>query len=112
MKAVQIKNYSTEINTFLNDITKLQISDSELLIKVKAAAVNPIELLIMIRNIKLIMDYVKPLKLGNECSGDVEKVANKTDGFKKGDRIYTYLPIKTTVIKSEVLIRQLTATIG
>ena len=40
MKAIQIKNYSKEINTALSDIPKPQISDSEVLIQVKAAAVN------------------------------------------------------------------------
>lgn len=47
MKAVQIKSYSKEINTTLNDIPKPQISDSEVLIQVKTAAVNPVDLLIV-----------------------------------------------------------------
>lgn len=34
-----------------------------------------------------------PLTLGNECSGIVEQVGSKVEGFKKGDRVYTRLPI-------------------
>lgn len=93
MKAVQIKNYSKKINTTLNDIPKPQISDSEVLIQVKAAAVNPVELLILTGSVKLIQDYPMPLTLGNECSGIVEQVGSRVDSFQKGDRVYTRLPL-------------------
>lgn len=43
MKAVQIKRYVKAINTALNDIPKPQISDSEVLIQIKTAAVNSVE---------------------------------------------------------------------
>ena len=52
MQAVQIKSYSKEIHTTLNDIPKPQISDSEVLIHIKAAAVNPVELLILTGSVK------------------------------------------------------------
>lgn len=94
MKAVQIKRYSKNIKTTLNDIPKPQISDSEVLIQVKAAAVNPVELLILTGSVKLIQDYPMPLTLGNECSGIVEQVGDKVKGFQKGDRVYTRLPIR------------------
>lgn len=93
MKAVQIKNYAKAIHTILNDIPTPQISDSEVLIQVKAAAVNPLELLILTGSVKLIQDYPMPLTLGNECSGIVEQVGSKVRGFQKGDRVYTRLPI-------------------
>lgn len=93
MKAVQIKGYSKEINTILSDVQKPQISDSEVLIQVKAAAVNPVELLILAGDVRLIQDYSMPLTLGNECSGVVEQVGGEVKGFQKGDRVYTRLPI-------------------
>lgn len=65
MKAVQIRNYSKNINAALNDIAKPSITDSEVLIQVKAAAVNPVELLIMTGSVKLIQGYSMPLTLGN-----------------------------------------------
>lgn len=93
MKAVQITSYTKNINTILSDIPVPQISDSEVLIQVKAAAVNPVELLILTGSIKLIQDYPMPLTLGNECSGIVEQVGSKVKEFQKGDRVYTRLPI-------------------
>ena len=47
------------------------------MIRVKAAAVNPLELLILTGSVRLIQDYPMPLTLGNECSGVVEEVANR-----------------------------------
>lgn len=93
MKAVQITSYTKNINTILSNIPVPQISDSEVLIQVKAAAVNPVELLILTGSIKLIQDYPMPLTLGNECSGIVEQVGSKVKEFQKGDRVYIRLPI-------------------
>ena len=93
MKAVQINGYSKQINTVLSDVPLPPISDSEVLIQVKAAAVNPLDILILTGRVKLIQDYPMPLTLGNECSGIVEKVGGKVTGFQKGDRVYTRLPL-------------------
>lgn len=94
MKAVQIENYSKSIKTVLSDIPIPKIGDTEILIKVKAAAVNPLELLILIGQIKLIQSYTMPLTLGNECSGIIEEVGKKVVGFQKGDRVYGLLPLE------------------
>lgn len=93
MKAVQINGYSKTIHTVLRDIPQPQISESEVLIQVKAAAVNPLEMLILTGSVKLIQDYAMPLTLGNECSGIVAEIGSKVTGFQKGDRVYTRLPL-------------------
>lgn len=94
MKAVQIAKYSKTIQTRLCDIPVPEISDSEVLVRVKAAAVNPLELLILTGSVRLIQDYPMPLTLGNECAGIVEKVGRKVSGFRPGDQVYARLPIK------------------
>ena len=87
MKAVQINGYSKQIHTVLREIPQPQISDFQVLIQVKAAAVNPLELLILTGSVKLIQDYEMPLTLGNECSGIVVQVGSKVTGFQRGDRV-------------------------
>lgn len=94
MKAVQIQKYSKDINTILRDIPIPEIGNNEVLVKVKAAAVNPLELLILTGSVKLIQDYSMPLTLGNECSGVVEKTGADVTDFQAGDKVYTRLPIK------------------
>lgn len=93
MKAVQINKYSKEINVKINDIPVPKINDNEVLVRVKAAAVNPLEILIITGSVKLIQDYNMPLTLGNELSGIIEEVGGNVTKFKKGDKIYSRLPI-------------------
>lgn len=93
MKAVQIEKYSKEINVKINDIPIPDCNDNEVLVKVKATAVNPLELLILTGSVKLIQDYDMPLTLGNELSGVIEKTGKNVLGFKKGDKVYSRLPI-------------------
>lgn len=45
-----------------------------MLVKVKAAAVNPLELLIAHGDVKMVVPYHFPLPIGNEMSGVVEQV--------------------------------------
>lgn len=91
MKAIQIKKYSKDINVEVANIPIPNISDNEILIKVKAAAVNPLE--ILTGSVRLIQDYKMPLTLGNECSGIVENIGKNVTDFKVGDKVYTRLPI-------------------
>lgn len=95
MKAVQITKYSKYIKTILNDIEIPDIDDNQVLIKIKSAAVNPLDLLVMTGSIKLIQDYKMPVTLGNECSGIVEKTGKNVKNFKTGDKVYTRLPQRT-----------------
>lgn len=94
MKAAQIQKYSKNIEAQIVDIPIPSIKDNEVLVKVKVAAINPLEILTITGSVKLIQDYAMPLVLGNELTGIVEKVGNHVHGFKVGDPIYTRLPIE------------------
>ena len=86
MKAVQIGRYSKTIDTILRNIPVPELDPTEVLLQVKAAAVNPLELLILTGSVKLIQDYPMPLTLGNECSGVVKAVGRGVTDFHVGDR--------------------------
>lgn len=92
MKAVQIERYSRQIKAVLKDIDIPEINDDEILVKVKAAAVNPLDLLVMHGSIRLIQDYKMPVTLGSECAGVVESVGKNVHNFKSGDKVYARLP--------------------
>lgn len=94
MKAAQIQKYSKNIEAQIVDIPIPNIKDNEVLVKVKVAAINPLEILNITGSVKLIQDYDMPLVLGNELTGIVENVGNDVYGFKVGDPIYTRLPIE------------------
>lgn len=93
MKAAQITKYSKEIHLEINEVAKPQMKENQVLVKVMAAGVNPVDLLIANGSIKLIQDYKFPLTLGNELSGVIEAVGAKVKGYKIGDKIMTRLPI-------------------
>lgn len=65
-----------------------QVNDHDILVKVKAAGVNPLDLLILRGSVKLIVDYRFPLTMGNELSGVVEAVGQSVTKFKAGDSVY------------------------
>lgn len=94
MKAAQIKKYSKKISVSVNDVPVPEPNDNEILIKVKAAAVNPLEILLATGSVRLIQDYGMPLTLGNECAGMVEKVGKNVKDFQIDDQVYTRLPLK------------------
>ena len=93
MKAVQIKKYSKKIETEVVEIPIPEISDHEVLVKVKVEAVNHLEILNITGSVKLIQDYEMPLTIGNELTGVISEVGKLVSGFKKGDAIYTRLPL-------------------
>lgn len=71
MKAAQLDRYSREGRLTVREVAVPEPAADEVLIKVRAAAVNPLELLIVRGSIRLIQDYRLPQTLGNECSGVV-----------------------------------------
>lgn len=95
MKAAQITKYSKEIIIKMNEIVVPKIKDYEVLVKVKAAGVNPVDLLIANGSIRLIQDYAFPLTLGNELSGVIEQVGSKVKNYNIGDKVMTRLPISS-----------------
>ncbi|MFS0508315.1 NADP-dependent oxidoreductase [Bacillus altitudinis] len=94
MIVAQITKYSKKPHIQINEIPIPEIADNEVLVKVKAAAVNPLEMLIITGSVKLIQDYEFPLTLGNELTGVIEKVGKNVTEFQVGDAIYTRLPLE------------------
>lgn len=93
MKAVQIKEYSQNIDPQINEIAKPKIEDNQILVKAVSAAVNPLDIMDIKGEVKLMQSYKMPLTLGNELSGVVEEVGTQVSNFKVGDKVYTRLPI-------------------
>ena len=87
MKAAQIERYNKELRVRINDIPVPGIGDQDILLRVKAASVNPVDILNLTGAVRLIQDYKMPLTLGNECAGVVEKVGRCVTRFRPGDPV-------------------------
>ena len=93
MKAAQLDRYAKKGRLIVREVPVPEPAANEVLIKVRAAAVNPLELLLITGSIRFIQDYRLPQTLGNECSGVIERVGSQVREFRAGDAVYTRLPL-------------------
>ncbi|WP_407887645.1 NADP-dependent oxidoreductase [Levilactobacillus sp. N40-8-2] len=93
MQAAQLHKYDKDFQLEVNDIPMPTPTADEVLVQVKFAAVNPLEMLIGTGSVKLIQDYKLPTTMGNELSGVVTEVGTNVIDFQVGDAIYSRLPL-------------------
>ncbi len=95
MKVAILTHYDKNgTNLEIRDVPLPVLEDDEVLVRVKAAAVNPLDNMIIHGEVKLIVPYKMPLIMGNEFSGIVEKTGKNTTRFKVGDKVYGRMPLK------------------
>jgi NADPH:quinone reductase-like Zn-dependent oxidoreductase len=90
MKAVRIERYGNEDVVELAEVEKPKPVESEVLVTVKAAAVNPVDWKIR-EGLGELFELKPPLILGCEVAGTVEAVGSHVKDFAVGDEIYGYL---------------------
>jgi 2-desacetyl-2-hydroxyethyl bacteriochlorophyllide A dehydrogenase len=91
MKAAVINSYGgTEVFQIANMETP-QINNNQLLVKVMATSINPIDWKIRKGMLKLLTGNKFPLILGFDVSGEVVRVGDSVADFQVGDAIYTSL---------------------
>jgi len=81
--ALLLESAPGEFNVGERDIPKP--SPGELLVKVKAAALNPVDWKIQRGFFPIINTF--PAVLGTDIAGDVEEVGDGVTNFSKGDRV-------------------------
>ena len=96
MKAVRIERYGNEEVMALAEVERPTPGDNELLVKVRAAAVNPVDWKIR-DGLGELFGLKPPLILGCEVAGTVEAVGSRgssrtgVSDFVAGDEVYGYL---------------------
>ena len=96
MKAVRIEGYGNEEVMALAEVERPTPGDNELLVKVRAAAVNPVDWKIR-DGLGELFGLKPPLILGCEVAGTVEAVGSRgssrtgVSDFVAGDEVYGYL---------------------
>ncbi|MCL6603319.1 MAG: NADP-dependent oxidoreductase [Paenibacillus sp.] len=93
MKAAQISRYSKILAAQINTVDVPSITPTQVLIKIKAAGVDPHLVLAITGKVKLFDHYDFPLTLGNDLSGVVVEVGTDVLDFKVGDHVYTMPPL-------------------
>ncbi|HVW22310.1 MAG TPA: alcohol dehydrogenase catalytic domain-containing protein [Opitutaceae bacterium] len=90
MKAVRIHEFGDSNVLTLEETPKPQLHDGEVLIKVRAASVNPVDYKIRSGRFKK-ADIKLPATLGRDVAGVVEAVGGEVVGIKPGDDGYAFL---------------------
>jgi NADPH:quinone reductase-like Zn-dependent oxidoreductase len=103
MKAAYIKQYG-DINTLIiGELAKPQVKADQVIIKVKAAGVNPVDFHIRNGMLKDSGTHDLPLILGWDAAGIVSEVGEHVTDLKLGDEVYVYAPLTEQGAQAEYL---------
>lgn len=89
MKAVRIHAYGGPELLHYEDAPRPQPKPDDLLIRVRAAAVNPVDWKIREGYLQGFLNHRLPLILGWDVAGEVVEVGPEATGFKVGDKVYS-----------------------
>lgn len=94
MKVAQRTAYNkNNITLELTEITKPTIDKNQVLVRVTAAGVNPLDNMISRGEVKMIVPYKLPETAGNEFVGLVDEVGSSVTNFAVGERVFGRLPL-------------------
>src|SRR5215211_2243443 len=91
MKAALIARYGGNDLVKVVDTDVPGIGPLDLLVRVHAASVNPVDVKTRAGQLKTLLKYRFPLVLGNDLSGVVAEAGAQVTRFKKGDAVYARL---------------------
>jgi NADPH:quinone reductase-like Zn-dependent oxidoreductase len=94
MKAVRIHEYGNRNVLAFEDAPKPSIASNDVLVRVVAASVNPVDWKIREGYLKEMISYPMPLTLGWDVSGVVTAVGADVTRFHVGDAVYSRPDIK------------------
>ena len=88
MKALLLKRYGKTDQFAFADIPKPTIKSNELLVKINAVGLNPIDYMIPKGVFKPIIKLKLPVVMGSDLAGVVVEVGNRVTRFKPGDAVF------------------------
>lgn len=88
MKALTFKRYGKSPEIGFSDISRPTPKADELLVKVHAAGLNPIDNMIPTGMFKPVLHFQLPATLGSDLAGVVVEVGSRVTRFKPGDAVF------------------------
>jgi NADPH:quinone reductase-like Zn-dependent oxidoreductase len=95
MKAIAVHEYGGPNVLKYQDVPRPEPKDDEILVRVMAAGVNPVDGMIRLGMFGKDEKAVFPMILGADIAGVVEKTGSKVTKFKAGDPLFAYVSLKT-----------------
>jgi NADPH:quinone reductase-like Zn-dependent oxidoreductase len=87
MKAVVFNKYGGNDVVEIRDVLMPTCGPEDVMIKVYAASINPVDWKVRYGHVKIITGSTFPKILGNECAGEVAETGGRVKKFKKGDHV-------------------------
>lgn len=70
------------------------MSPTDILVRVRAASVNPLDVRTLRGEMKVLFKYRFPLVLGSDLAGEVVDVGTQVTRFRKGDAVYAHMDVE------------------
>jgi len=94
MKATLIDKYGGNEVVEVRDVPQPQPGSNDVLIRVHAAAINPLDWKIRSGVVKIFTGQTFPKILGSECAGEVVATGSRVRRFSQGDQVIGFTGIK------------------
>jgi NADPH:quinone reductase-like Zn-dependent oxidoreductase len=87
MKAFVVEHYGTD-GLRAADTPEPEIGDGDVLVKVSAAGINPLDMMVRDGELKRLLKYRTPFVLGHDVAGVVTRAGSAVRDFQVGDEVY------------------------
>ncbi|KAL9593938.1 MAG: hypothetical protein Q9219_007304 [cf. Caloplaca sp. 3 TL-2023] len=105
MQSLYITNYSKPSEYVIGSMPKpILSSPDEVLIKVHAASINPIDVKVASGMMKPMQSQVFPFKIGYDAASTIEEVGSSVIDYRPGDEVFTRLPESSRGSASECVV--------
>jgi NADPH:quinone reductase-like Zn-dependent oxidoreductase len=91
MQAAVIDRYGNTDQVRVAEVAVPTMGLSDILVRVHAASVNPLDVKTLRGEVKVLLKYRFPLVLGSDLAGEVVDVGTQVKRFRKGDAVYARL---------------------
>jgi hypothetical protein len=90
MRGVVLEGFDTA-SVLRNDLPAPTVSENQVLVRVHASSVNPVDAAIAGGMLRGMVDYEFPVVLGRDYTGVVERVGPSAAGYSEGDHVFGFL---------------------
>jgi NADPH2:quinone reductase len=90
MRAFALDDFDS-LPALRDDLPEPEAGDRNLVVRVAASSVNPVEAAIASGALRAMADYRFPVILGRDFAGTVQSAGSAVSGFQEGDEVYGWL---------------------
>src|SRR5215208_1056834 len=90
MRAIILESFDSSLT--LQEIPTSQTAPNEVLVRVRASSVNPVDNAIVSGMLKDMVEHQFPIVLGRDYAGVVEQAGSDVSGLSVGDEVFGFLP--------------------